>query len=96
MMTRFQREGRKKRMDKERISYLALSKNGFLFDSASGHTYSLNPTGTFILKRLIEGKSTKKIVSAMVANYEASEENISQDFDQFLHYITELGLIEKR
>ena len=33
---------------------LALSEDGFLFNTRTGHTFSLNPTGTWMLRMLIE------------------------------------------
>ena len=78
-----------------KISHLALSNNGFLFDSATGHTYSLNESGTFMLKKLIEGLSPKEISTAMTITYDISQEILSKDLDQFFHFLCELGIIEK-
>ena len=82
-------------MPKRKLSHLALSDNGFLFDSTTGHTFSLNQTGTFILKKLIEGLTRKQIRTAMTEEYKASEEIVSNDLDQFFHFLSELGIIEK-
>ena len=82
-------------MTERKLSHLALSNNGFLFDSATGHTYSLNETGTFILKKLIEGLSLKEIGTAMTATYDISRKILSKDLDQFFHFLCELGIIEK-
>ena len=82
-------------MTKGKLSHLALSDNGFLFDSATGHTYSLNETGTFILKRLIQGLSLEKIGEIMTETYGISSEILSKDIEQFSHFLCELGIIEK-
>lgn len=81
-------------MAENNLSHLALSENGFLFDSATGHTYSLNQTGTFILKRLIEGLAWEEIAGLMIEEYDISEEAVSKDLEQFLLFLSELGIIE--
>ena len=79
-------------MKEGRLSHLALSDNGFLFDPATGHTYTLNSTGTFILKKLIEGLSREHILRALRKEYHTSKEVLSLDLDQFLHFLSELEL----
>lgn len=81
-------------MAENKLSHLALSENGFLFDSATGHTYSLNQTATFILKRLIEGLTWEEITGLMIEEYDISEEAVSKDLEQFLLFLSELGIIE--
>jgi hypothetical protein len=83
-------------MNEGKLSHLALSDNGFLFDSATGHTYSLNETGTFILKRMIQGLSLEKIKEVMTETYGISSEILSKDMEQFFHFLGDLGIIEKK
>ena len=82
-------------MTEGRLSHLALSDNGFLFDSATGHTYSLNETATFILKKLIQGLSLEEINIAMRETYDISDEVLSRDLDQYFNFLSELGIMEK-
>ncbi len=77
-------------MTQPNLSHLALSDNGFLFDSSTGRTYTLNSTGTFILKKLIDGLSRKDILSALVEEYDVTEITASHDLDKFLDYLSEL------
>ena len=81
-------------MTGKKLSHLALSDNGFLFDSATGHTYSLNQTGTYTLKKLIEGLSREQIIMAMIQEYDTLEDILSKDLDQFFHFLSELGIAE--
>ncbi len=76
------------------LSHLALSDNGFLFDSSTGHTYTLNSTGTSILKRLIRGLGIQQIITELAKEYDTSDEVLARDFDQFFHFLKNLGLIE--
>mgnify|MGYP000919495472 CR=1 FL=1 len=40
----------------QRLKDVAISDSGFLFDPVSGLTFSVNPTGRFILDRLRAGR----------------------------------------
>ncbi len=75
------------------LSHLALSDNGFLFDSSTGHTYTLNATGTSILKGLISRLPLEQIIASMTEEYDASGEILARDLDQFLHFLKDLGLV---
>ena len=79
----------------KKLTYLALSENGFLFDTTTGHTYSLNPSGTFILKRLIKGIPLEDIKAAMAETYDTTEEVITRDLNQFMLFLTELGITNR-
>lgn len=83
-------------MTRNKLRHLALSENGFLFDPSTGHTYSLNRIGTFVLKKLIQGLSQEQIGALMLEEYEAPEQVILKDLDQFLHFLLELGVIERQ
>jgi PqqD family protein of HPr-rel-A system len=80
-------------MVKRKLSHLALSDNGFLFDSSTGYTYTLNATGTFILKRLIDDRPEEGILGDLTESFDTTEEVLSRDLEQFLNYLSELGLV---
>ena len=66
-----------------------------LFDSATGHTYTLNSTGTFILRKLIEDISLEQIIAQIREEYDTTEEELSRDLNQFLNFLTKLGIVEE-
>ena len=76
------------------LSHLALSDNGFLFDSATGDTFTLNSTGTLIMKGIINGSPKEQIIDEVAAEYEIGEDAASLDFDRFVHFCIEQGLVE--
>jgi len=80
-------------MAKQSLSHLALSHEGFLFDPTSGHTYTLNSVGTFILKKMIEEYSFDQIIAAMIEEYDSSEDILTRDLEQFFHFLSEQGII---
>jgi PqqD family protein of HPr-rel-A system len=72
---------------------LALSESGFLFDAKSGLTYSLNPTGTFLLRQLIDGASDEALVGRLHDTFEVDERTAKQDLEQFILRLRDLGLL---
>ena len=72
--------------------YLALSDNGFLFDTRTGHTYSLNPTGTFLLRQLMNGIKEESLADCLLKTYEVNREQAQRDVEQFLFRLKDLHL----
>ncbi|MFC1833439.1 PqqD family protein [Thermodesulfobacteriota bacterium] len=79
-------------MADKRYANLALSENGFLFDTTTGHTYSLNKTGTCILESLIHGQPSPQIIDKLIKRFDVSVEEARRDVDEFTVRLTELGI----
>ena len=82
-------------METNKLSHLALSGDGFLFDGSTGHKFNLNGSGTFILERMIQGLGRDRIVTAMAEHYDAPEDLFHRDLSLFCQYLKELDLIQK-
>lgn len=80
-------------MDLNKIKNLALSETGFLFDPATGNTFTLNESAIFILKALKDGKSPDQIASGLTAEFEVSEPQAHDDVSDALLQLKEAGLI---
>lgn len=76
------------------LSHLALSDNGFLFDSSSGDTFTMNSTGTCIMQGMIEGRSREEILAGLADQFDVTEDVASRDFDQLVHFLIDSGLLE--
>lgn len=72
---------------------LALSENGFLFDTRTGNTYSLNRTGTFLLRRLIDGFARDELAACMIDRFDVEPDMASHDVEQFLFLLRDLRII---
>lgn len=81
-------------MSTSKLHHLALSDDGFLFDASTGHKFNLNASGTFILKRMIQGWDRDQIITAMVEVYDAPEDHFHQDLSLFCQYLKELDVIQ--
>ena len=75
------------------FSNLALSENGFLFDARTGSTYSLNRTGTYILRALIDGVDTGGLPASLEQTFEMDPAVSARDIEQFLFRLKDLGVL---
>ena len=75
------------------FSHLALSENGFLFDSQSGKTFSLNSTGGFLLRRLIKGEKSSRLSTLLSAAFDVKSMRATRDVEEFLLRLHDLQII---
>ena len=69
-------------------------ENGFLFDTRTGKTYSLNRTGTFLLRDLIDGIPTDQLLARLVERFDVDQNTAVNDIDQFLFRLKDLQITE--
>lgn len=74
--------------------HLALSDTGFLFDTRSGNTYSLNQTATFLLRKLMDGDVESSLITSLLERYDTSQEHAAKDVEQFLFRLRDLRLLD--
>lgn len=74
-------------------SHLALSENGFLFDTQSGCTFSLNTTGAFILRHLMQGTTPSVIAECMENDFNVGAAPAYRDLTHFVGRLKDLGLV---
>ena len=80
-------------MDIKTFSHLALSNNGFLFDSYTGQTYTLNKAATIIFKELINNNE-EDVVDKITETFDVTLEIAKRDYQEFLRQISELKLLK--
>ena len=73
---------------------LYINDNGFVFDYATGFTYSLSHTGIFILKQLLEGIPLTDIIRALEKKYGISHGTATGDLNDFLQQLANLNLFK--
>lgn len=66
-----------------KIKQLAISESGFIFDPSTGHSYTANTTGAFILKQFALDKNESEIIEAVINEYEVDEVQVRQDLKSF-------------
>lgn len=73
---------------------ITVSKSGFVFDHSSGLTYSLNPTGHFILQQLESEQEPNLILESLMNEFAVDNATARKDLDDFLRQLREFGFIE--
>ncbi len=80
-------------MELNKIKNLALSETGFLFDPATGNTFTLNESAIFILKSLKNGLQQQQIAESLAAEFEVAGPQALEDVSNALLQFREAGLI---
>lgn len=73
---------------------IALSDSGFVFDPATGNSFTTNPIGLEIIQFLKQEKSGKEIQSEIMTAYAIDQETFERDFSDFINVLTKMKLTE--
>ncbi len=60
-----------------------ISENGFVFNSKTGDSFSLNSTGLELIKMISEEKEMEEIKQAFILKYEVDDLTFEKDFYEF-------------
>jgi len=74
---------------------LAISETGFVFDPATGFSYTVNSVGMDILNCFKNGLNEKDIIKYVVDNYEVTKEQAERDFETFLIRMQQYGIYDE-
>lgn len=75
-------------------SDIALSDSGFVFNPASGESYTVNPIGVEIIQLLKEGKSIQEVCELILENYNTDLTTIDKDLNDFIVMLKQYSLID--
>ncbi len=67
---------------------IALSDSGFVFDPATGDSFTTNPIGLEIIKMLKDGKTLSEIKSAILKKYLTDEATFEKDNYDFMNMLS--------
>ena len=73
---------------------IAISDTGFVFNPASGDSFSVNPIGLEIMKLLQENKSHEVIKKHLLENYSVDKDTIEKDFYDFAKMLEQFKVTE--
>ncbi|MFM2286207.1 MAG: hypothetical protein RLZZ543_1704 [Bacteroidota bacterium] len=76
-------------------SNIALSDNGFVFNPASGDSFSVNPMGVEIIKHIKAEKSASEIVALLSEQFDADAITIEKDLYDFKQLLLRHQLADK-
>lgn len=66
-------------MEFQKLHNLAISDSGYIFDPASGNSFTANETALFIINKLKSGKSSEDIAVALTDEYDVDSGAAEQD-----------------
>ncbi len=78
----------------ERLAQLSVTESGFVFDSKTGSSYSLNETGVRLFELLKDDRGEEEIRAAMTTEFDVSEEVLERDLFDFLCQLKALSLLD--
>lgn len=75
-------------------SNIAISDSGFLFNPATGESYSVNPIGLEIIALIREGKNETEICNIISQKYESEQVIVERDLHDFVHMLRQYQLLD--
>jgi hypothetical protein len=79
---------------REDVSIVRTDYGSVLLDERSGGYYQLNPTGTLVVRGLLEHQSEQEITKALVTEYEVSEGQAEADVAALVQQLIEAKLVQ--
>ena len=76
-----------------KLSNLAVSDSGFVFNPQNGDSFTLNPTARFILKNLKEKKSKEEVLDNILDKFDVEISDAEVDFDNFISQLMMYKLV---
>ena len=73
---------------------IAVSDSGFLFNPATGESFSLNPIGLEIINLMRAGKSETEICASIVENYSTDEASVERDLRELINMLRQYQLMD--
>lgn len=73
---------------------IATSESGFIFNPATGDSFSANPVAAEILLQLKQGTGAAEIKEWLLASYEVEPLRLERDWDEFINQLKEANLLE--
>jgi len=73
---------------------IAVSESGFVFDSSTGDSFSVNPLGIEIIELVRENKTEDEIKKILLDKYEVSVPVLEKSLSEFLGSLRNAKIIE--
>jgi hypothetical protein len=73
---------------------IATSDNGFIFNPATGDSFSANKIAALILTEIKAGKSEPAIKEDILNRYEVTSDQLNRDWDDYMMQIRDANLLE--
>lgn len=74
---------------------IATNEYGFIFNPATGDSYSSNPIAAEIIQMMKDNLSVNEIKKALLDKYEVDKLTIEKDLDEFVSLLKENNLLSQ-
>jgi PqqD family protein of HPr-rel-A system len=74
---------------------IAISDSGFVFDSSTGDSFTLNEVGADIFAYIRGGKNEEEIVQEMTEKYDVDKQIMEQYLYDFLFTLRQMQIMEE-
>jgi len=79
--------------DYNKLSNLAISDSGFVFNPSNGDSFTLNLIASFILNKLKENKTKEEVLESIIEKFEVEKSDAELDFDNFINQLMMYKLV---
>lgn len=73
---------------------IATSENGFIFNPATGDSFSSNTIGAEILQLMKDGKLSSEIKQLLLDKYDVEPNMLERDWDDWMSQLKDANLLE--
>ena len=73
---------------------VAISESGYIFNPATGESFSINPIGVEIFNMIKEQKSYEEISQLILTKYSTDKDTFEKDYSDFVGFLKQFMLIE--
>jgi hypothetical protein len=73
---------------------VAVSESGYVFNPATGESFTINPIGIEIFNMIKNEKSNEEISKTILLKYGTDEDTFEKDFHDFAEVLKQYSLIE--
>ncbi|MFT3753538.1 MAG: PqqD family protein [Paludibacter sp.] len=73
---------------------IATSEEGFVFNPATGDSFSTNPIGADILNLLKEDKTLPEIIESVCSKYDVEPIQFERDLEDFISQLKDFYILE--
>lgn len=76
-------------------SNIAISENGFLFDPATGESFSTNQTGREIIELMKQDKTEEEIRESMTEKFDVDEQTFERYYLDFIGMLKQYQILSE-
>jgi hypothetical protein len=73
---------------------IALSESGFIFNPATGDSFTVNHIAAQVIEKMKDAKSPEEIKAELLDQYEVRASALEEDLHDFTTHLRQLGLLE--